>query len=33
MEGAEFRGKSLAATARDIADGYLSINPLILKKN
>ncbi|MEK6657736.1 MAG: hypothetical protein AABY39_10545 [Nitrospirota bacterium] len=32
MEGAEFRGKSLAATARDIADGYLSINPLILKK-
>ncbi|MFZ3066234.1 MAG: hypothetical protein WA277_13240 [Nitrospirota bacterium] len=32
MEGAEFRGKSLAATARDIADGYLSVNPIMLKK-
>lgn len=32
MDGAEFRGKSLAATARDIAEGYLSVNPLMLKK-
>lgn len=32
MEGAEFRGKSLAATARDIAEGFISLNPIILKK-
>lgn len=32
MEGSEFRGKSLAATARDIAEGFISLNPIILKK-
>jgi hypothetical protein len=32
MESADFRGKSLAATARDIAEGYVSLNPILLKK-
>jgi len=29
---AQIRGKSLAAIAKDIADGYVSLNPIILKK-
>jgi len=29
---AQIRGKSLIAIAKDIADGYVSLNPLVLKK-
>lgn len=28
---ANIRGKSLLATARDIAEGYITVNPLFLK--
>ena len=28
----QIQGKSLVAIARDIADGYVSLNPLVLKK-
>jgi hypothetical protein len=32
MAGTQFRGKSLSAVAKDVADGYFTINPLTLKK-
>ena len=32
MSGIELRGKSLAAVARDVANGFFTINPLTLKK-
>lgn len=28
----QFRGKSLAAAAKDVANGFFSVNPLSLKK-
>lgn len=32
MPETQLRGKSIAAVARDIADGFFTINPLTLKK-
>lgn len=32
MAEGQLRGKSLVAVAKDITDGYFSINPLTLKK-
>jgi hypothetical protein len=32
MSDLQLRGKSIAAVARDIAGGFFTINPLVLKK-
>ena len=32
MGEAQVRGKSIAAIAKDVAEGYLFLNPLVLKK-
>lgn len=32
MSGSQFRGKSVSAIAKDIAEGFFTINPLTLKK-
>lgn len=32
MAGSQFRGKSITAVARDVAEGFFTINPLALKK-
>lgn len=32
MPESQIRGKSVLAVAKDITDGYFSINPLVLKK-
>ena len=32
MPDVQLRGKSIAAVARDIAEGFFTINPLVLKK-
>ena len=32
MSGNEIRGKSLVAVAKDIANGFFTVNPLTLKK-
>lgn len=32
MADDQFRGKSLAATAKDVANGFFTVNPLTLKK-
>ena len=32
MPEMQLRGKSIAAVARDIAEGFFTINPLVLKK-
>lgn len=32
MGEVQIRGKSIGAVARDIAEGFFSINPLVLKK-
>jgi len=32
MAEMQLRGKSIAAVARDVAEGFFTINPLVLKK-
>jgi hypothetical protein len=32
MPGMQLRGKSITAVARDVAEGFFTINPLVLKK-
>ena len=32
MADSQFRGKSVTAVARDVAGGFFTINPLVLKK-
>ena len=32
MAESGFKGKSMKAVATDVAEGYLSVNPLVLKK-
>ncbi|MBI3611047.1 MAG: hypothetical protein HY204_10160 [Nitrospirae bacterium] len=32
MSEMQLRGKSIAAVARDVAEGFFTINPLVLKK-
>lgn len=32
MPEVQLRGKSIVAVARDVADGFFTINPLVLKK-
>lgn len=32
MAELQLRGKSVAAVARDVAEGYFTLNPLVLKK-
>jgi hypothetical protein len=32
MADMQLRGKSIAAVARDVAEGFFTINPLVLKK-
>jgi hypothetical protein len=31
-EGGAFKGKSMKSVASDVAEGYISVNPLFLKK-